>query len=173
MIGGWTEEEDTRAASLWNEGKTATEVGIAIGRSRNAVIGRVHRRPDLYRQHGQREVKRERQQMAQPARAARLEKLQARAKAVEKAKAEKVKAGIERKAAVAEKAASPVLPQGERNDLSRYQIADATVAFVDLKTGQCKFPLVAFNDVAGPFSPCCGKATENPLGHGACCMPAL
>lgn len=102
--------------------------------------------------------------MAQPARAARLEKLQARARAVEKAKAEKLVPGIERKAVVAEKMAAPVFAQGERNDLSRYQVAENTVAFVDLKAGQCRFPLVAFNDVTGPFSPCCGAATEEPLG---------
>lgn len=43
MNGGWTDEQDTQAAKLWNEGRTATEVGRAIGKSRNAVIGRVHR----------------------------------------------------------------------------------------------------------------------------------
>lgn len=163
-MSGWTEQEDATASRLWNDGKSATEVALAVGKSRNAVIGRVHRKPDIYRPHGQRAVKRERQQMAQQAREARLKKLQARARAVEKAKAEKLQAVIERKAAVAEKAVSPLFPQGERNDLSRDQVAETTVAFVDLKVGQCKFPLVAFNAVAGPFSPCCGAATEEPLG---------
>lgn len=164
MSVSWTEEMDATASRLWNEGKSASEVALVVGKSRSAVIGRVHRKPDLYRAHGQRAIKRERQGMEQPARAARLEKLQERARAIEKAKAEKLLGVIERKAVVAEKASSPVFPQGERNDLSRYQIADATVAFVDLKAGQCKFPLVEFNAVAGPFSPCCGLATEDPLG---------
>ncbi len=39
----WTEAEDATLKRMWDEGKAASAVGIALGRSRNAVIGRVHR----------------------------------------------------------------------------------------------------------------------------------
>lgn len=40
----WTEERVTRLRELWSQGKTASEIGAALGGiSRNAVIGKVHR----------------------------------------------------------------------------------------------------------------------------------
>lgn len=44
-MSGWTEAEDRTLRRLWVEGKSAGEIAKALrtGRSRNAVIGRVHR----------------------------------------------------------------------------------------------------------------------------------
>lgn len=40
----WTEERVAKLRELWTQGKTASEIGIALGGvSRNAVIGKVHR----------------------------------------------------------------------------------------------------------------------------------
>ncbi len=39
----WTADEDARLADMLARGLSATQVGIALHRSRNAVIGRVHR----------------------------------------------------------------------------------------------------------------------------------
>jgi len=41
----WTEERVTRLRELWAQGKTASEIAMALGGavSRNAVIGKVHR----------------------------------------------------------------------------------------------------------------------------------
>lgn len=40
----WSEEEDKLLRKLWSEGASATEIGMELaGRSRNAIIGRVHR----------------------------------------------------------------------------------------------------------------------------------
>jgi len=40
----WTEERVARLRELWTQGKTASEIGTALGGiSRNAVIGKVHR----------------------------------------------------------------------------------------------------------------------------------
>lgn len=40
----WTEERVAKLRELWSQGKTASEIGVALGGvSRNAVIGKVHR----------------------------------------------------------------------------------------------------------------------------------
>ena len=40
----WTDERVSKLKELWSQGKTASEIGVALGGiSRNAVIGKVHR----------------------------------------------------------------------------------------------------------------------------------
>jgi GcrA cell cycle regulator len=39
----WTEPRIKRLADLWRDGKSASEVAAALGVTRNAVIGKVHR----------------------------------------------------------------------------------------------------------------------------------
>lgn len=43
MSAPWTDERSKRCADLWMQGLSATEIGMEMGCSRNAVIGRVHR----------------------------------------------------------------------------------------------------------------------------------
>jgi GcrA cell cycle regulator len=43
----WTPEQDTRLADFLRDGKSASEIGAELGVSRNAVVGRVHRNPEL------------------------------------------------------------------------------------------------------------------------------
>lgn len=42
-VGPWTEEETNRAADMWRQGITAKEIAKVVGRTPNAVIGRMHR----------------------------------------------------------------------------------------------------------------------------------
>lgn len=39
----WTEERLADLTRLWSEGLSITQIGLAIGVSRNAVVGKVHR----------------------------------------------------------------------------------------------------------------------------------
>lgn len=42
---GWTKDEAAKARQLWDSGKTASEIAIALGtgKTRNAVIGKLYR----------------------------------------------------------------------------------------------------------------------------------
>ena len=39
----WTEDQITELVKLWNEGKTTAEIGRALGKTKNAVVGKAHR----------------------------------------------------------------------------------------------------------------------------------
>lgn len=39
----WTPDMDAQITTLWYEGRSATQIGALVGKTRNAVIGRVHR----------------------------------------------------------------------------------------------------------------------------------
>ena len=39
----WTDDLDRWLCDLWREGLTTTEIGLRMGRSKNSVVGRVHR----------------------------------------------------------------------------------------------------------------------------------
>src|SRR3546814_7694261 len=39
----WTEDRLTDLTRLWTEGLSITQIGLALGVSRNAVVGKVHR----------------------------------------------------------------------------------------------------------------------------------
>jgi len=39
----WTEADDAALREMWEAGRVASEIGLAMGRSRNSVIGRAHR----------------------------------------------------------------------------------------------------------------------------------
>lgn len=39
----WTPAMDARAVKLWNAGNSAAVIGIALGVTKNALIGRIHR----------------------------------------------------------------------------------------------------------------------------------
>jgi hypothetical protein len=41
--GNWTTRETRRAADLWKTGLTAAEIGCVLGKSRNAVLGKITR----------------------------------------------------------------------------------------------------------------------------------
>ena len=43
MTSPWTDERVERLTELWNDGRTASQIGRALDVSRNAVIGKAHR----------------------------------------------------------------------------------------------------------------------------------
>ncbi|MDA1311423.1 MAG: global cell cycle regulator GcrA-like protein [Proteobacteria bacterium] len=43
VVSVWTEERLGNLTRLWAEGLSITQIGLAIGLSRNAVVGKVHR----------------------------------------------------------------------------------------------------------------------------------
>lgn len=165
----WTPKMDEIAAKLWNEGKSAGEVGAVVGKSRSAVIGRVHRKPDLYRRHGQREAK---PIEGKPSKylSARMAKKQARAAAVSalraREKAEKPVvasvAPVDRVELKDETRNFPAVIGTPFDVASAAQAVDlSSVAFVDLKAGQCKYVMAESFAPLGPWSPCCGQPTES------------
>jgi hypothetical protein len=42
-VSSWTPREERRAADLWKTGLTATEIACVLGKSRNAVLGKIAR----------------------------------------------------------------------------------------------------------------------------------
>lgn len=154
--GDWTEDTLKEAAALWMQGKSAAQIGNAIGRSRNAVLGKAHRMPELF-----------------PARGDRRPSVTVR-RVVEKLRGPRA-TPVRVKSAPAPR--TPRLPKPEpvdvpdgwirergepiRNDLSVFALAGIEpVAFVDLGRDACRFPLQAAEVKAGPDMPCCGAKTE-------------
>lgn len=43
LVSVWTEDRLTDLTRLWGEGLSITQIGLALGVSRNAVVGKVHR----------------------------------------------------------------------------------------------------------------------------------
>ncbi|MFB9952050.1 GcrA family cell cycle regulator [Rhizobium puerariae] len=52
IIFRWTEELTLKAADLWNDGKTASQIAPIFGVSRNAIVGLAHRKPKLFKKKG-------------------------------------------------------------------------------------------------------------------------
>lgn len=146
----WTTEKINRASALWKQGQSASEIGRAVGASRNAVIGVATRNRDLF-----------------PERRTAESVDIIRTAPVMKAKLSKPVAPSPAKLGRPPKPpAPPVEPSvfenllegaAAKRDLDRFQLpGQEPVAFSDLSRGQCKFMLVAFDAVAGPDSACCG-----------------
>jgi GcrA cell cycle regulator len=54
----WLTESVERLKALWTSGLTASQVGLQLGRSRNAVLGKVHREKCAVREKPVRKLKR-------------------------------------------------------------------------------------------------------------------
>ena len=177
-MSGWRADEVDKAAELWKQGFSAGQIARELGRSRNSVCGIADRKRDMFPPRGTpgstlTKAARARAQRDTPADAGLKKRIvnqvsrdaRNRERAIEKA------AALRGGNAPAESddldmatvfAVDP--SSGAKGDLARFRLSDVqSVAFVDLKSGQCKLTLIGFNDVAGPFSPCCGAATGDPL----------
>lgn len=185
MSGGWTEEEIERAVALWKQGFSASQIGRDVKRSRNAVCGIIDRNRERFKPRTDRGSGMSRKQRAETGFAVdrdgrsdaglvkRIANQQSRdARNREKAisKASALRDGTAEAGPVASDdfdmasifAVDP--SSGAKGDLSRFRLSEVkSVAFVDLKSGQCKLTLISFLEVAGPFSPCCGAATGDHL----------
>ena len=43
VVSGWTEERLEQLTKLWSQGLSITQIGLKLGVTRNAVVGKVHR----------------------------------------------------------------------------------------------------------------------------------
>lgn len=184
MSGPWTEEEINRAADLWKQGFSASQIGRDLKRSRNAVCGVIDRNRERFKPRTDRGSGMSRKQRAETGfpvdrdgrsdaglvrRIANQQSRDARNRERAVAKAAKLRGGTDvpeaRKDDFDIGSVFAVDPSsGAKGDLSRFRLSEVkSVSFVDLKSGQCKLMLISFLEVAGPFSPCCGAETGDPL----------
>lgn len=176
-MSGWRAEEVDKAAALWKQGLSAGQIAKELGRSRNSVCGIADRKRDLFPPRGTpgstlTKAARARAQRDTPADAGLKKRIvnqlsrdaRNRDRAIEKAQAlrngEAPAEPIETENFDIASVFTVDPTSGTKGDFSRLKLSGVeSVAFVDLKNGQCKLPLVGFHEVAGPFSPCCGADT--------------
>lgn len=174
----WSLEQKKEIAKYWNDGESASQVGARFGVSRNAIIGLKLRNPKLFTDRpqgagGRRKRSEPIHSVAEEALRRRIANRQSRdQQSRERAIAN---ASALRSGRAAPDASSPqqvdiesifaVDPSsGTKGDLSRLRLADVpSVPFVDLATGRCRLTLIGFSEIAGPYSPCCGAPTGDPL----------
>ncbi|MBB4005826.1 GcrA family cell cycle regulator [Allorhizobium taibaishanense] len=161
----WTGEKLEKAADLWKEGHSATEISSTLGVSRSSVLGIAGRRRDLFPARGVGTQPPSRKGTGQV-------KVAVTAKPIAPAKPRAPKPAAPKP----EPKPAPKLPVfvqtivdgrvtgglAPKRNLNAFRLEHVEpVAFADLTSGQCKFPLVPFDDVAGPKSPCCGAAVDD------------
>ncbi|MBM7049702.1 hypothetical protein JTP94_31660 [Rhizobium lusitanum] len=124
----WSEQELSKASKLWNEGWTSQQIGIAIGKTGNAVNAKAQDRRDLFpfRNRATHQVEM----------ASCHAKLQNHVR-------------LEREAKASERAQRGF-------DSSMFAIPDTSpVRFIDLTAHQCKFPISAADGPSNADMPCC------------------
>lgn len=150
----WTEARMEHAAKLWRDGLSAAAIATKLGGvSRNAVIGKVNRRPDIFA------PRREKQQRKVEPRPKETKQHAARPKAT---------AGLFRAPAkVVEPATAPIFAPARKPGLYRHRglpiKGTGSVPFALLGTFQCSWPLTDFEDAGGPEMPCCGRPRRGGL----------
>lgn len=158
----WSDDVLKRAAVLWKDGHSASEIAKAIGTSRNAVCGKAFRRPYIFPPRG----------ATAGASAARrvVEKLRGPREATVRTKAEKP---AHTPSISSPKLAPVALPDdwtardAPRFDLNRYQRDGVEPApFRNIGRSQCHFPLQCFEAKAGPDTLYCAAPVA---GHDAYC----
>lgn len=149
----WSDDVVKRAQTLWADGHSAGAIAKALGMTRNAVLGKAFRHPEIFKPRGK---------SGASAKARRIvEKLRGpQAPTIQKAKSEPA-------------IRTPRLPKpepvalpsgwgrgdGERFDLSRFRRDDVSpVAFRAIDAGQCRFPLECFEVKAGPDTLYCAAS---------------
>lgn len=141
----WSDDVVKRAQSLWADGHSAGAIAKTLGMTRNAVLGKAFRHPEIFKPRGK---------TGGSATARRIvEKL----RGPQTPAAPKAKPEAEVRTPRLPKPEPVALPSswgrehGERFDLSRFRRDDVTpVAFRAIGRGQCHFPLEAFEVKAGP-----------------------
>lgn len=155
----WTEKNTAEAARMWNDGLSATEVAVAIGASRNAVMGKAHRNPDLFRS---------KEGYGKGWRAGRTfsdnpKPRPSVPRVVLNRAAKDAKAEQEAKVAAERQAVREARSNAAEYDAGRLQHAKT---LVDLGSKECHWPI----NEGGPFLYCAAEATEGDRkGEGTYC----
>lgn len=138
----WTEEQLSKASSLWKLGKTAAQIAAIIGRSTASVNSKSQDRRDLF-----------------PFRQRTTHQTGAASNNAKHANRMRRAQGL------------PNLPKEYHSfDSSMFAIPGQTpVEFFNLKPGQCKFPISCEDGPSGAAMPCCGAKTG---GHTYCAYHA-
>lgn len=172
MSDAWPPERVAQAADLWSRGMSASQIGARLGCSRNAVLGLRHRNKAQFAA---------RREAPTPAKLEELAEARRHGRVRAKAPARVSKPAPERAApappksdeARAEEAVLKAVferPIEVRRDLSAHLYPGSSpVAFASLEPGQCRFPLLAFEEKAGAASPFCGRAGSETSPAGSYC----
>jgi hypothetical protein len=133
----WTEEQIARAAKIWNDGGSATDIGNALGCSRGAAMGIVHRNRSQFNE----KPKRIRQERLPKPVSAKLDRI-IRARAL--------------------KLTSPVMvetvPVVEEPDPDF--TPSRPIKFLHVTETTCRWPLWQMPDNPGAEGLCCGDPTD-------------
>lgn len=159
----WSDDVVKRAQILWADGHSAGAIAKALGMTRNAVLGKAFRHPEIFKPRGKTGGAAKVRQI--------VEKLRGpHAPALPKTRGEPAI-----RSPRLQKPDPVALPSGwgkgdgERFDLSRFQREDVTpVAFRAIGRGQCHFPLECFEVKAGPDTPYCAAPVAD--GDSYCVM---
>ncbi|MCB5205025.1 GcrA family cell cycle regulator [Neorhizobium sp. T786] len=148
----WTEEVMSQAAEMWNDGQSATQIGRALGVSRNAVIGKAHRNPSVFiSKEGMGRDWRSGVTGARPVQRAPEPLVRRSKEAIERAK-------LKREAETAEATAMRLAIRDAKAGSEAYDTERLVHAklLVDLDRGECHWPL---ND-GGPFLFCASETAK-------------
>lgn len=137
----WTNENLTKAATMWNEGQSGTDIAAAIGTTRNAVISKAHRTPKVFKaKHGVGKGYRRGKGSSIPTLDPQARRQ--RAKEFERSEAQR-------------KAILEAVSGALEYDTGRLPLAKA---LIDLEPKECRWPL----NEGGPFLFCSEEAAHGP-----------
>jgi hypothetical protein len=160
----WTPENKDKAAKMWAEGLSASQIGTALNVTRMAVLGLANRNRDAFPLREPKKTNGRSSRAIRPVstlaiRGARKRMVAKASSRVERTPATKAVPNFE-----PIWAAPPA--DGVRTDLGRYRLAGADpIPFAALDSRQCRFPLECFEVKSGPQTPCCGQQTEGLGGY--------
>lgn len=157
----WTDDRLQRAARMWKEGLTAEQIAAGIGGvSRNAVLGKVHRHPDLFapRRDANSRKRSVVAKVPAPKPAPALKKADG---PVEERQQQKVVRIPARLFGYPVPLSVPVRPSGNFRHRGLTIGDAASIAFKDRGAFRCAWPLTDFQDPSGPDMPCCGRPRQS------------
>lgn len=156
----WTDGNLEAAAQMWRDGRSANEIAVALGTTKNSVLGVAHRKRAQFAVRDPLKSK----TMDERERQAALDQRRKKLRVTRITNAEPIRKARQQammKAAGEAPSWMDGLQKHPKSDLSRFRLADvAPVPFALLNDRQCRFPLECCEVKSGPDTPCCGAETE-------------